>query len=358
MLRKSKQRFEPSMILRLGCTSARHVSSVTTSGGLWFPLWIIVSSLILAGTAKAQAGGGHLVFGDFKVSEAKDSRPTPQVFNVILYSVFGSVVARQTVTNHGRYQFYNVNNGEYDIVVEVESQEVARVHIVLTTSLRSDFRNDISLEWRADSVVKKKAGILSAEDVYNRVQPNKGRYEKAEEAFENKKYDQAVAIFRQILVDDPADFQTWSELGTVYLAQKKNSDAEAAYLRALEARPKFFLALMNLGKLRLATKNFESSIEPLTQAVTAKPTSAEANYYLGEAYLQIKKGSKAVGYLNEALRLDPVGMAEVHLWLALLYNGAGMKDKAASEYEQFLKKRPDYSDKKKLEKYIADNKKP
>jgi len=77
--------------------------------------------------------------GDFKVSEAKDSRPTPQVFNVILYSLFGSVVARQTVTNHGRYQFYNVNNGEYDIVVEVESQEVARVHIVLTTSLRSDF---------------------------------------------------------------------------------------------------------------------------------------------------------------------------------------------------------------------------
>jgi len=94
---------------------------------------------------------------------------------------------------------------------------------------------------------------------------------------------------------------------------------------------------MNLGKLRLATKNFESAIEPLTQAVTAKPTSAEANYFLGEAYLQIKKGSKAVGYLNEALRLDPIGMAEVHLWLALLYNGAGMKDKAASEYEQFLR---------------------
>jgi len=58
----------------------------------------------------------------------------------------------------------------------------------------------------------RKGRDLSAEDTYNRVQPNKGRYEKAEEAFENKKYDQAVAIFRQILVDDPADFQAWSEL--------------------------------------------------------------------------------------------------------------------------------------------------
>ena len=86
--------------------------------------------------------------------------------------------------------------------------------------------------------------------------------------------------------------------------------------------------------------------------------SADANYFLGEAYLQIRKGSLAVGYLNEALRLDPLGMAAVHLQLAALYNGAGMKDKAVLEYEQFLKAKPNYSDRKKLEKYIAENKKP
>ena len=64
-----------------------------------------------------------------------------------------------------------------------------------------------------------------------------------------------------------------------------------------------------------------------------------------------------MGYLREALKLDPVGMAEAHLRLALLYNGAGMKDKAAEEYEQFLKKKPDYRERKKLEQYIAENKK-
>ena len=95
----------------------------------------------------------------------------------------------------------------------------------------------------------------------------------------------------------------------------------------------------------------------LSRAVKLRATSADANYLLGESYLQVKKGSLAVGYLNEALRLDPIGMAEVHLRLGLLYNAAGMKDKAANEYEQFLKKKPDYPDRKKLEKYIADNKK-
>ncbi len=114
---------------------------------------------------------------------------------------------------------------------------------------------------------------------------------------------------------------------------------------------------MNLGRLRLRLKNYDGAVTALQQAVAAQPKSAEANYFLGEAYLQIKKGSKAVVYLNEALKLDPIGMADAHLRLAALYRGAGLKDKAAAEYEQFLKKKPDYADKKKLEQYIGDNKK-
>ena len=61
--------------------------------------------------------------------------------------------------------------------------------------------------------------------------------------------------------------------------------------------------------------------------------------------------------MYEALKLDPVGKAEAHLRLAALYNGAGMKDKAANEYVEFLKKKPDYPERKKLEQYIAENKK-
>ena len=77
--------------------------------------------------------------------------------------------------------------------------------------------------------------------------------------------------------------------------------------------------------------------------------------FLGEAYLQTKKGSLAVAQLNEAIRLDPIEKAELHLRLATLYNAAGMKSKAANEYNVFLGKRPDYAGKSKLEKYIADN---
>jgi len=44
--------------------------------------------------------------------------------------------------------------------------------------------------------------------------------------------------------------------------------------------------------------------------------------------------------------------------LAALYNAKGLKDKAATEYSDFLKVRPDYPERKKLELFISSNKSP
>ena len=155
---------------------------------------------------------------------------------------------------------------------------------------------------------------------------------------------------------DPGDFPAWFELGTVYFIQKNYDEAEKAYTQAIAKHPDYGVALISLGRLRIVQKNYDGAIEALSQAVKVLPTSAQANYFLGEAYLQKKKGSLAVGYLNQALKLDPVGMADAHLRLGALYNAAGMKDKAAVEYEEFLKKVPDYPEAKQLRDYISANK--
>jgi tetratricopeptide (TPR) repeat protein len=114
------------------------------------------------------------------------------------------------------------------------------------------------------------------------------------------------------------------------------------------------MALIALGRLHSNQKKFAEAIDPLTKALALQPKSGEANLLLGEAYIQLQKGSTAVSYLNEAAKN---GKPEAHLRLGWLYNAAGMKDKAAAEYEEFLKKKPDYSERKKLEEYISANKK-
>ncbi|MDT7604775.1 MAG: hypothetical protein QOF61_2772 [Acidobacteriota bacterium] len=309
--------------------------------------------LTFAQGASAQSAPAHTLYGDFKVDESRAPGSAPKMFNVILKGSFGNTVARQTVSDNGRFTFPRVGNGEYDIVVEMESTEVARVHVTLNQSISTDIRQDISLEWRgAVGARPAKPGTISA-DTYSRTSTNQSLFDKAIDAAKKKSYAQSVALLRQIVESDGKDYEAWTELGTQQFNSDDAGEAEKSFLRAAEERPTFILPYLNLGKLRLARKDYDGAVEALTKAVALTPPSAEANYQLGEAYLQLKKGSKAVPYFTEAIRL---GKSEGHLRLAALYNAAGLRDRAAAEYERFLSKNPDHPDRKKFEQYIKENK--
>jgi tetratricopeptide (TPR) repeat protein len=320
---------------------------------------LALALLLVTATAStvAQNGGGHTLYGDFKVDESKASGAKPLSFDVILYTTGGDVVARQTVGNNSRYRFNDVSNGDYDLVVEVENSEIARIHLMLNENFKTDIRHDIELEWRENPGAKRPKPSTTSANAYRRSANNSQRLTKAETAIDGKNYSEALTLLLQILNDDGNDYEVWTELGTVYLMQQDLGKAESAYERAGEVNRSFFLSFFNLGKLRMAQKRYDAAIEPLVQSVKLKPDSAPANYLLGEACLQIKRGSNAVNFFNEALKLDPLGMSQAHLRLAVLYNAVGMKNKAAEEYEAFLKKKPDYPARKVLEQYISENKK-
>jgi tetratricopeptide (TPR) repeat protein len=317
----------------------------------------VALTLITSVIARAQpASGDHSVYGDLSVDERQATGLKPLTFDVILYTESGVLISRQTVSSNGRYRFNNLVPGGYQLAIEVEATEIARISVDLRSPLLKDVRKDIALEWRAPSNSSKGA-ILSAADNYVRSAEHEKLFRLALNASAKKQYGTAVELLLQITRSDPKDFQAWTELANNHFLQKNLSDAENEYLHALDTHPGFFLALLNLGRLELTQKHYDVAIEVLNKAVRADTNSPDANYFLGEAYLQARKGSVAVQYLNEAVRLDPQGMAEVHLRLARLYDKAGMKDKAAREYQDFLKVRPNHPDRKKLEKYIAENRK-
>lgn len=321
--------------------------------------------LLLADSVVAQRQRGlaptsssrHVVYGDIKVDESQASRGKPISLDLTLFNEYGNAISRQRVQSNGRYRFIDLAEGRYYIVVEFENAELTRFTVDFSSPVKIDQQLDIELQWR-DLSAARRASFISAADRYGRPGKNDKIFSKATEALEKKNYDQAISLLRQIVETDANDFPAWNELGTVYFIQENYAEAEKAYSQAIARHPDYASALISLGRLKIAQKNFDGAIEALAQAVKVQPTSPQANYFLGEAYLQIKKGSVAVSYLNEAIKLDPVGMADAHLRLGTLYNAVGMKDKAASEYEQFLKKKPDYPDKKKLQDYIATNKKP
>jgi Tfp pilus assembly protein PilF len=107
--------------------------------------------------------------------------------------------------------------------------------------------------------------------------------------------------------------------------------------------------------LRAFLNQFDAAVKLFERAIASDPKSAIAHRLLGEAYLQIRKGTLGLAALDKALELDPQGQAECHLLKARLYDLVGAKNLATIEYKAFLKKVPDHTDKRKLEKYIKEN---
>jgi tetratricopeptide (TPR) repeat protein len=315
---------------------------------------IIASLLFLMvfGTTAAAQSGGHVLFGDIKVDEREASAAAIATFQVLLYAESGNLLMRQTVPANGRFRFLDLRNGRYELVVEYENRELARITVSVNSPFKTDFRQDVELQWRAGSTTTK-ASVVSAAQFYSRSPANTSLLRQAMQATEKKQYDRAILLMRQIVEADDKDFPVWEELGTNFFITKTYFEAESCYRKALQVKPDFVPAMINLGRLRMVVNDLDGAVEILNRAVKLQPSSPEANYFLGEAYLQAKLGSKAVPYLNEALKLDPAAMADAHLLLAALYNAKGLKDKAAAEYAAFLKQRPDYPDRKKLEAYIS-----
>ena len=85
---------------------------------LWVLSFLLLLSLCYSSFAQ---GGGNILYGDMKVDESKANGVTRLSYDVILYTLSRTVIARQTVTATGRYRFNNLPNGVYDLVVEFEN---------------------------------------------------------------------------------------------------------------------------------------------------------------------------------------------------------------------------------------------
>ncbi|HXQ68940.1 MAG TPA: tetratricopeptide repeat protein [Pyrinomonadaceae bacterium] len=320
-------------------------------------LILTLAAIHLCG-ASAFAQSPLSIFGDVRVT-AENETVVPKEVLLILRRVPDGEVARQYVSSRGRYRFSNLKEGEYEIIAEADGKEVGRLTQIRIGGMTLSnspygYQNDLEFRLRSGGSQPTGGGVISAADVYERPASTRSLFVKAEEAVAKKKFDQASTLLKQVVETDNADFQAWTALGTVYFAQEKFPDAEQAYQHAIAVKADSPRAYFNLGRLLSLQKKCEQAIEPLTKAVELQSTSGDANYMLGECYLQIKKGSMAIPYLNEAAKL---GRPDAHLRLGWLYNAAGMKDKAAIEYEEYLKKNPDYRDRDKLKEYITANKK-
>lgn len=295
----------------------------------------------------------RVVYGRIAVKGIRSGDRFPKI--TVILNTRGRDVASHTIDRSGYYCFRSVDGSDGQLTVEVEGVEAGR-HILSTSDfgLIRQFRQDFEI-MAPSSGTRAQPGAVSVKLQHTRSAVNAKLFEEASVAANDGRTDQAIKLFRDVVAADPADFIAFSQLGALYFEKRQYSSAEKAYEGALKAKPDLSAAMMNIGRIYLMEGKIDPAIEMLKRSTSASPEFARAHQLLGEAYLVARKGTLGVEALNEAIRLEPVAMAESHLLLAALYDRAGARFMATREYKLFLEKVPDHKDAKKLRKYIEQN---
>lgn len=125
-------------------------------------------------------------------------------------------------------------------------------------------------------------------------------------AYENGKFDEAIANCAKALAINPNDFRANGIAGLAYSAQFKMKSASAEFAAAIKIRPdvKDFYILKAKADIRLG--EVDQAIAGCRKALELDPNYAEAYATIGDALEPSeKRQAEAVSAYQSALKLDP-----------------------------------------------------
>lgn len=154
----------------------------------------------------------------------------------------------------------------------------------------------------------------------------------AEGALLERKFQDALATFRQALAIDPKHIKALIGTAKTYSALNQKNDALKAWQEVHKVDPDNLLALTRIGEIYLDRNEINESIGYLQKAATLKTQSSKTYSDLGFAYGQLGKLNEALASYKMATELAPQN-AECHYNLAVAYFNKQNFTKA-KEYSQ------------------------
>jgi len=151
-----------------------------------------------------------------------------------------------------------------------------------------------------------------------RAKPNEPRYiaRLGMAEFHLKQDSKAEALYKQALRINPYDYNTWFNLGELYLSlanessdipnvRQKTQQAMSSYLKTIENDSLHAMANYRIGLILNWNGQHKESIGHLTIALGKTPNNIPIMQQLSSAYIKLGDTTKSVGYLETILKIDP-----------------------------------------------------
>jgi tetratricopeptide (TPR) repeat protein len=276
-------------------------------------------------------------------------QPKPRHGWVSLHAVESPFSTGSAIGPDGKFRFRDLKPGAYTVAASSEAGEARRTVEVVGAAadkegrVRVDLRLEPSRSSRRHQVGAKELAVPPAAwKEYGSAQKRLARHD-TEGGIENLK--KAVEIA-------PHFTAAWNNLGTIAYQTRQFSLAEKYFRAALEQEPGAYEPTVNLGGVLLTLRRPDEALQYNRFAVKVRPEDALAQSQTGMNYFFLRDEDQAIGYLKEAKRLDPAHFSHPQLLLAEIYSRRGLRDRAASELEEFLEHHPETPEAGKMRELI------
>lgn len=156
-------------------------------------------------------------------------------------------------------------------------------------------------------------------------------------------YDQAIAIFNQILRDNPSSSEALIGRGTAYAFERKLDVAIADFSKAILSNPTTGEAWKRRGQARAALGESLEAVKDLTKALEFDPNSSDILHERGMVFFKSKDYIDAVADLDTCVRLDKDNKS-AYSYMGLALVSVGEYKRAFEAHEKALQLDPNFKE--------------
>jgi tetratricopeptide (TPR) repeat protein len=311
-----------------------------TRAGIFLAILVASVGSRMAEAQQSQVGN---IVGEIKVSRL--GLPDKQI--LVNLQTRGANVNSAYADSDGRFGFYSLPDGVYNIVIQDDDYAPANEQVVLNLAVSTTAYARIMLTRKerssgngTDRLPGSNPNVVDLAE-YTRKFPKKAvkEYEKGLRADANHDEQNALEHFQKCVELTPDFYPAHNELGRILTSKSDFASAEREFREVIRLNQSDAEGHVNLGNVFLLTKKYDDAMKSVEEGLRRDPRSAMGHFIQGSIYERTGKYHQAEQALRQALQLDPT-MSKVHLELVNLYLIAGMKPEAAAELRLFLKDFP------------------
>jgi tetratricopeptide (TPR) repeat protein len=299
-----------------------------------FAVAIILSFLIGAQELAAQGGRGKGRLQGSVLDEAGNPIPGAKV---VLDLMAKETAHREVTTNQkGEWAMVDMGSGNWQVTASQEGY-IPTTTTVFVSQLERNPKVVLRLkkpEIDKDAVIADEASLAYIEQ--------------ATKLFNEKQYDESLAILEKFLEQNPKAYQVQLLIGDCYREKGELDKAIEVYTKALkeaEADEKTGQqvkgkALAAIGESYLRKNDIENAQVYFKQSIDTNPDNETLAYTVGEVFFSNQKLDEAIQYLTKATEIKPDWAPPYHK-LGLVYLNKTDYDKAKEYFTKFLTLEPE-----------------